>query len=82
LPPTAVPLILFAGKVCWQHVHNSDGLVKNLLGCCGQIVGIVGFDFYGAVFGWYEHLKNTVIDASHPQPAAKSIKFTRAYQGV
>jgi hypothetical protein len=45
-----------AGKVHRQHVHHSDGLAENLFGCGGQIVGIFGFDFCGAVFVWHEHV--------------------------
>ena len=68
----------------WQdsHVHNSDVLAENLFGCDGQIIGIVGFDFCGAVLVWHEHVQNTVLNAFHPHPEAKSVKFARAYQGV
>jgi hypothetical protein len=78
----AAPTILMARKVHRQHVHNSDGLAENLFGCGGQIVGIVGFDFCGAVFVWHEHVPNTVVNAFHPHPEAKSVKFARAYQGI
>src|ERR1700733_8160256 len=37
LPRQAAPSILMAGKVHWQHVHNSDGLAENLFGRGGQI---------------------------------------------
>jgi hypothetical protein len=82
LPPSAAPSILTAGKVHRQYVHNSDGLAENLFGCGGQIVGIVGFDFCGAVLVRHEHVQNTVVNAFHPHPGAKSVKFARAYQGV
>ena len=71
-----------ARKVHRLHVHNSDGLVENLLGCGGQIAGIVGFDFCGTVLVWHENVKNTVVNAFHPHPEAKSVKFARAYQGA
>ena len=73
---------MMAGKVDRQHVHNSDGLAENLLGGGGQIVGIIGFDFCGAVLVSHEHGKNTVVNAFHLHPEAKSVKFARAYQGV
>ena len=56
LPLEAAPSILTAGKVHRQHVHHSDGLAENLFGCGGQIVGIFGFDFCGAVLVWHEHV--------------------------
>jgi hypothetical protein len=43
---------------------------------------IVGFDFCGAVLVWHEHIQNTVVNAFHPHPKAKSVKFAGAYQGV
>jgi hypothetical protein len=57
-------------------------LAENLFGCDGQIIGIVGFDFCGAVLVWHEHVQNTVLNAFHPHPEAKSVKFARAYQGI
>jgi hypothetical protein len=78
----AAPSILTAGKVDWQHVHNSDGLAENLFGCGGQIIGIFGLDFCGAILVWHEHIQNTVVNAFHPHPEAKSVEFARTYQGI
>jgi hypothetical protein len=82
LPLQAALSILMAGKVDRQHVHNSDGLAENLFGGGGQIVGIIRFDFCGAVLVWHEHVQNTVVNAFHPHPEAKSVKFARADQGI
>jgi hypothetical protein len=82
LPRQAAPSILMAGKVHWRHVHNSDGLAENLFGRGGQIVRIFGLDFCGAILVWHAHIQNTVVDAFHPHPEAKSVEFARAYQGI